>query len=247
MFNRGCDRDTDRAISTVAEAFLDVLFHRMGVEELDQVNSISDMEDELKKSPGDIHIMYKIATMYRAQGDDDEALRTYEKVLTADPGNDYGYQVDALFWQASLEAALSQRPDNLVSFITEHKSHPNIQFAYRNLADTYTKRNEMHKAIAVFKEGAGLFQEDASFLNSVAWWIYENKVGSEYATAVTYAEEAVALQPEDCALWDTLAQLLNVTGQKQKATEASEHALSLAPENRREEYQRYLDKIREGN
>ena len=82
--------------------------------------------------------------------------------------------------------------------------------------------------------------------NRAAWWIFENKVESEYAAAITYVEDAIALQPEIPAFWDTVAQLFKVTGQRQIAIDASERALGLAPEHQREEYQGYLDAIREG-
>jgi len=247
MFNRGCDRETDRAVATVSGAFFDVLFRRLGVEELDEQNSVSDLIDELKKSPDDVHLMYKIAQMQQANNDDYEAMLMYEEILKRDPEDEYGYRMDALFWKVSYDGVIFKKPEGLISFITDHPDYKDIQGAYKWLAKTYKRRNEMVKAVEVYKQAIQEFREDAYFLNHVAWWIFDNKVDSEYATAISYAEEAIALHPEECSIWDTLAQLYHVTGQQQKAIRASEKALSLAPENQYEEYKEYLDKIKKGN
>ena len=158
----------------------------------------------------------------------------------------YGYGMDALFWKVSYGGLIHKKPDGLISFIADHPDYRDLQDAYNWLAKTYKRRNEIDKAVQVYKEAVGKFKGDAYFLNHVGWWIFENKIEGEYAAAITYAEEAITLQPEMSAFWDTLAQLYNVNGERQKAINASERALRLAPENQREEYQGYLDKIRDG-
>ena len=246
MFNRGCDRETNGAIATVSDAFFSVLFRRLGAKELNQLNSLSDLLDELQSSPGDVHLMRNIATMYREEGANDKALSMYERILKEDPDDMFGYRTNSLFWEASLTASLKLQPDKLLSFIANHQDYRDIQFAYKNLIETYKKRNEVDNALAVLKVTVVRFSEDASFLNYVAWWIFENKVESEYSTAIAYAEKAAVLTPSDYAIWDTLAQLYRAIGWREKAIEASERALSLAPENQREEYEGYLSKIKKG-
>ena len=41
MFNRGCDRDTDRAVSTVGGAVFDVFFRHLGIQESEPKDSVS--------------------------------------------------------------------------------------------------------------------------------------------------------------------------------------------------------------
>lgn len=246
MFNRGADRETIGAVTTVTDKFFGVLLRHLGVEESENQSSISDLNDLLKEAPDDVHLMYRIAQAHQANNDDYEAMLMYEEILKLDPEDKYGYGTDALYWKVSYDGVIFKKPEGLISFIADHPDYKDIQDAYNWLAKTYKRRNEYERAVEVYKKGVQVFREDADFLNNAAWWIYENKVESAFATAVTYAHEAVALQPEDCAYWDTLAQLLKVTGQRQKAIEASEKALSLAPEDKREEYEEYLNKIKEG-
>ncbi|MDH4156767.1 MAG: serine hydrolase [candidate division Zixibacteria bacterium] len=246
MFNRGCDQETNRAVGTVSGAFFDVLFRRLGVKELSEQGSVSDMIKELKKSPDDVHLMYKIARMHQAKEDDYEAMLMYEEILKRDPEDKYGYRLDALFWKVSYDGLIFKKPEGLISFIADHPDYKDIQGAYKWLAKTYKRRDEIARAVEVYKEAIQKFGEDAYFLNHVAWWVFENKVESEYATAVSYAEKAIALHPEECSIWDTLAWLYFVSGRQEKAIEASAKALSLAPEDEHDFYEEQLKKIKKG-
>ena len=246
MLNRGCDRETDRAAAIFLDSFFDVLFKYLGVKESNQQGSISALLKDLEKSPDDVHLMVRIARKQQENKDDYEASLMYERILKQDPDDAYGYKTDALFWKASYDGVIHKKPENLISFIAGHQDYKDIQDAYRWLAKTYKRRNEMAKAVQVYKEALHIFIKDADFYNHFAWWVYENKVENEYETAINYTKEAVTLNPDAYYIWDTLAWLYFENGQQQLAVEASEKALSLAPENQYDEYENRLNKIKKG-
>jgi D-alanyl-D-alanine carboxypeptidase len=246
MFNRGCDRGTDRAVSIVSGAVIDALFSHFGVEESKQQGSVSDMIKALESSPDDVHLMYRIAKKHQENKDDYEASLMYEEILKRDPENKYGYQTEALFWKASYDGVIWKKPENLIQFISEHKDYKDINDAYRWLAKTYKRRNEMDKAVQVYREALDTVGKDAEFYNHFAWWVYENKVENEYETAIQYAKEAVVLKPEAYYIWDTLAWLYYENGEQKKAEEASAKALSLAPGNVHDDYENALNRIKRG-
>lgn len=243
IFNRGCDAATDRAVGTVSGAFFDALFKHLGVKESKQQGSVSDLMKELEKSPNDIHLMYRIARQQQADKDDYEAWLMYEKILKQDPEDRYGYKTEALFWKASYDGVIGKKPENLITFIAEHEDYKDIQDAYRWLAKTYLRRNEINKAVQVYHDALTVFDKDSEFYNHYAWWVYENKVADEYETAIKYTEQAVALKPDAYYIWDTLAWIYFVNGEQQKAVEASTKALSLAPENQHDYYEKALKQI----
>jgi D-alanyl-D-alanine carboxypeptidase len=246
MFNRGCDAGTNRAIGIVAGAFFDALFEPLGVKGSDEGNSVGDMVRELEKSPNDVHLMYKIAKQYQADKEDYEASLIYEKILKQDPEDNYGYRTEALYWKASYDGVIWKKPENLIAFIAEHKDYKDINDAYRWLAKSYQRRNEMDKAVQVYKERLQTVGKDAEFFNHFGWWVYENKVASEYKTAITYVEEALVLKSDAYYIWDTLAWLYFESGEQHKAVEASSKALSLAPEKQHDAYKSALEKIKKG-
>ncbi len=246
MFNRGADAGTNKAIGMVASAFFDVLFEQLGVKGSKEENSVADMMKELGKSPNDVHLMYKIAKQYQAKKDDYEASLLYEKILKHDPEDNYGYKTEALFWKASYDGVIWKKPENLIAFIADHKDYKDIKDAYQWLAKTYQRRDEMDKAVQVYHDALRIFEKDAEFYNTFAWWVYQNKVANEYKTAIKYAEEALAQKADACYIWDTLAWLYFESGEQQKAVAASTRALSLAPKNQYDNYEKALKQIQKG-
>ncbi|MEJ2722193.1 MAG: hypothetical protein P8181_13800 [bacterium] len=190
--------------------------------------------------------MYRIAKLHRSNKDDYEASLVYEKVLEQDPEDKYGYRTEALYWKAAYDGLIWKRPENLIAFIEEHKDYNDVQDAYEWLAKTYVRRNEMDKAIEVYRNALQAVGNDAEFYNQYAWWVYENKVTSEYETALGYAKTAVESKPEAYYIWDTLAWLYFECGEQEPAVEASTRALSLAPESDRGEMEKALAKIKKG-
>ena len=246
MFNRGCDRATDRAVGMVGGAVMDVLLGHLGAEESKGGDSVSDLVEKLKHSPDDVHLMYKIAKEHQANEDDHEALLVYEEILRRDPEDKYGYKTEALFWKAVYDGLISKKPEGLIAFISEHEDYKDIKDAYKWLAETYKRRDEMDTAVLVYREALEAIGEDADFYNSYAWWVYENRLRSEYETAITYAKAAAQLKPQAFYIWDTVAWLYFELGEQNLAVEASTRALSLAPENERGNMEEALAKISKG-
>ncbi len=246
LFNRGCDAATNRALGTVADAFFEVLFTHLDVKESVRKDGISDMRKELEKSPDDVHLMYRLARKYQETNEDYDASLLYKTILEADPDDHFGHKTEALYWNASYDGVIHRKPEALIAFIAEHPDYKDIRDAYRWLAKTYQRRNELDKAVQVYHDALQIFNQDPEFYNDYAWWVYENEVKDEYKTALTYTREAVKIKPEACHIWDTLAWLYLVTGDYNKAVETSEKALSLAPEDLRPDYEQSLNRIRKG-
>jgi D-alanyl-D-alanine carboxypeptidase len=246
MSNRGCDRDSDRAMMTVGGAVIDVLLRYLGAKESELRDSVSDLIKKLEQSPNDVHLMYKIAKQHQANKDDYEASLVYEEMLKRDPDDRYGYRTEALYWKAAYDGLIWKKPENLIAFISGHEDYKDIKDAYRWLVKTYMRRSEMDKAIEVYRDALQAIGKDAEFYNDYAWWVYENKVKSEYEIAVGYAKTAVELKPEAYYIWDTLAWLYFERGEQKLAVEASSKALSLAPERDRGDMEKALAKIKQG-
>ena len=246
MSNRGGDGDSERAIATAGGAVIDALLRHLGAKESKQGDSISDLTKQLKRSPNDVHLMYKIAKQHQVNKDDYEASLVYEEILKTDPEDTYGYRTEALFWKAVYDGLIWKEPENLITFIAEHPGYKDIKGAYTWLAKTYVRRNEMDKAVEAYRDALQAIGKDVDFYNEYAWWVYENKVKSEYETALGYAKAAAASKPDAYYIWDTIAWLYLELGEQEPAVEASTKALSLAPESERGAMQESLANIKKG-
>lgn len=246
MLNRGGDRDSDGAMMAIGGAVIDVLLGHLGANESKQEDSVSDLIKKLERSPNDVHLMHQIATLHQANKDDYEASLVYEQMLERDPEDKYGYRMEALYWKATYDGLIWKKPENLIAFISGYKDYKDIKDAYKWLAKTYVRRNEMDKAVEVYRDALQEIGEDAEFYNQYAWWVYENKVKSEYEAAIRYAKTAVESKPEAYYIWDTLAWLHFERGEYAPAVDASTKALGLAPESERSEMEQALARIKKG-
>jgi tetratricopeptide (TPR) repeat protein len=223
-----------------------VLLTRLGAEELKGQDSVAGMIEQLKRTPGDVDLMYRIAKKHQADKDDYEAMLAYEEILRRDPEDRHGYKTEALFWKASYDGVIRKQPGNLTAFISEHPDYKDIKNAYTFLAKAYLRRGEMNKAVQVYHDALTVFAKDADFYNGYAWWVYENKVKTEYATAIRHTKRALEWKPQSCYILDTLAWLYFENGEQELAVEASTKALSLAPGNSRKYYEESLARIKRG-
>jgi len=139
MSNRGCDRDATRAIATVGGAVIDALLRGLGAKPSDRRDTVADLRKALERSPSDIHLMYRLAKAQQAKNEDYEASLLYEEILKRDPDDEYAYKTEALFWKASYDGVIWKKPENLITFISEHKDYKDIKDAYRLLAKTYQR------------------------------------------------------------------------------------------------------------
>jgi tetratricopeptide (TPR) repeat protein len=244
MSNRGCDSDSERAITKVGGALLDVLLRSLGAKESARRDSLSDALKKLESSPDDAHLLYKIAKLHQAKKDDYEASLMYEEILKRDPEDRFGYRTEALYWKATYDGLIWKKPENLIAFIAEHRDYKDIRGAYKWLAKTYQRREEMDKAVQTYREALQTFGNDPEFINEYAWWVFENRVKSEYPTAIEYAMAATQAKPDAWYIWDTLAWLHFENGERKLAVEASTKALSLAPESSRGDMEKALAKIK---
>jgi Tfp pilus assembly protein PilF len=246
MFNRGADRTTNSMIVPVFNAVTDVLLRELGAKESKGSDDLSGMLEELERSPDDVHLMYSIAKAYQEVKEDYDASLIYEKILALDPDDTYGYKTESLFWKATYDGLIWKKPENLIAFIADHRDYKDIRRAYAWLAKTYVRREEMANAVQVYRDALNTLDSNAEFYNEYAWWVYENKVESEYDSAIAYARRAVNMKPDAHYIWDTLAQLYCENGEQHNAVEASSTALRLAPPDQRAAYEQYLNKIKQG-
>jgi len=63
----------------------------------------------------------------------------------------------------------------------------------------------MDRAIQIYHDALVVFEWDADVVNGYAWWVFENKVKTEYETAIRRVKMALEWRPEAPYIWDTLA------------------------------------------
>jgi putative PEP-CTERM system TPR-repeat lipoprotein len=134
--------------------------------------------------------------------------------------------------------ASSAQTENAERFATEWlKDHPKDAIFRGHLGDVAVARQEFEKAEAHYLAAVQLLPDSPVGLNNLAWVMNRLKKPG----AITYAEKAVALRPQEAAFLDTLATIVADQGDLNRAQELQRKAVELRPD--RPEYRLRLAKL----
>ncbi len=106
------------------------------------------------------------------------------------------------------------------------------------------------KMVKVFDEIVTGMKDDAEGLNQIAWSVVEMSDAGEdvsddlLASAVRAAEKAVKQEPENGAILDTLAHLVYMTGELDKAIEIQEKAVQYADSQTKSQVEDFLKELK---
>lgn len=155
-----------------------------------------------------------------------QAAALYEKA--------YGLRKSALLAMKIHYAwALAGKPEQGATRIAEWlKVNPGDSDTQRYLADDEMKRGKYASAIARYRAVLELQPANALALNDLAWALHSAKDPQ----ALTYAEQAYRLKPDDPLIADTLGWILLGTGDTRRSVELLQKAAVGAPSNQEIRY-----------
>lgn len=104
-------------------------------------------------------------------------------------------------------------------------AHPNDADFINALADDALTKMRVNDALPRYLQVLKLKPDNAPVANNIAWLLLRAKKPG----ALEYAERAVKLEPTQATFWDTLAEVLAAEGKLDKALEAQNKAVNLAP------------------
>lgn len=107
------------------------------------------------------------------------------------------------------------------------------------LGDLAAEAGRLEEAEGAYRVALEIAPDSARVLNNLAWMLRNEPARRDEALAL--ARRSVDLDPSSDAAWDTLAELLYLSGEPRRAMEAIDKALDLNPD-RRDLYQRRRDK-----
>lgn len=115
---------------------------------------VADLEDRLKKNPGDVEILGQLAEAYYDNGQVDKSFETYKKALDIDPDN------SRLRTSLAIKYFLQDKPEDAVAQMREEiKQNPGNNMAHyylgQFLAYGLGKYDQAVQELQIFLDGVG--------------------------------------------------------------------------------------------
>ncbi len=204
-------------------------------------NTLQDLLTRHQTDSNNVNLNYEIANKLNDRGDDQTALRYYQKVLALETDQQSELYLNSEFSIAEYYAYDEDNPNPLRHFAQKCTNDQQKYFAYGSLAHYYDRKQDQPNAIQTYEEAVNALPDNPALMNSYAWFIFQNRVKDKYQRGIALARKAVEIEPRADSIWDTLGQLLFEAGYVDEAIEAMQKAVDLAPEDSsyRENLNRY--------
>jgi len=193
-------------------------------------NTLKDLMVQVENDPNNARLYFDIANKYNDRGEDEKALHYYEKVLELETDHSSDMYLQAEYNVAESKAYAADNPDYLQHYAKTCTDDNLKYYAYSSLARFFRMKKDQANVISVYEEALTVLPDNASMMNSYAWYIFQNEVSDYYERGIEIARQAVEIEPEADSIWDTLGQLLFAAGYTDQAIEAMQRAVDLAPE-----------------
>jgi tetratricopeptide (TPR) repeat protein len=203
------------------------------------VDTFKSLSEQYAKDPKSIEVIFKMAGKYDRRGKTEKATEFYKQVIALDPEGKKGmtevqnekvsYTQGAEFNLASM--AMSKRPPDaslFQAFIKKYSDSPMVKQAYMRLSSYYRRTAPKEEATKFFEEYIAKFPQDADSYSAYVSRIISDK--DPLDKGIDLAQKAVSLtqgrpRPD---LYQNLAQLYLLKGDKGKAAEAADQMIKIA-------------------
>ncbi len=203
---------------------------------------------ELEIAKGDTAMARDYLDGIRSQAGTDADFLNLEARLAEAEGD--GEKAESLYRASFATAAnnitLSRLCGRLSTTATRMKRKACCETGWKNTRSDQVSWSELGRicmvsgqsdcALSAYKQAASINPSNAIALNNIAWTLHE----TDPANAIDYAEQALAIRPDEPEYLDTYAMALMHWGDNEKAMDAISSAIRQAPENGSLRYHRAL-------
>jgi len=203
---------------------------------MDFLNDISqrkklfqEIYSNYKKDSSDIKINYQLAKKYQFRSENSKATKLFKYIVENDSLNKYGYHSECSFKIAEHNFLNTESIEGLNSYIN---NYTNIEFstqAYLYLISYYKRGNDHKNSLLTSSEALRKFPFNPDVLNKHAWNIYLFKIKEDYSDAIEMISNAIKINSNNAAYWDTLAWLYYESGKISKAIISEQKAIEIFP------------------
>ena len=184
--------------------------------------AVSEIKQALKLSPNSDDGYIRLGRAYRATGQGEESLAALKKAVQLNPYYWFNHnQLGSGYYH------LGRNEEARQEFEEQVAENPDNEDGYNNLAGTYLQQAQWKKAIPVLEKAIQIAPTTFEYSNLATAYYQLDK----YKEAIPLYEKALALNPNDAEVVRNLAEAYAHDGQRQKADETYDRAISLLYNN----------------
>jgi tetratricopeptide (TPR) repeat protein len=181
------------------------------------------------KDSTDVEWNYRIAERYIDRAQSELSQPFFERIIRLDAADVNGYLPEAHFQLAVHQLRSLSNPAPLNELMAVETDQGRLQAGYSILTSYFEDQKDTTKTVEAYREGLKKLPESTNLMNGCAWFIHSDALKDLYPWAIELAERAVTIEPDDASIWDTLAWNYYDAGRLDKAVDAAQKALDLAP------------------
>jgi tetratricopeptide (TPR) repeat protein len=212
----GFDGDSEKFMTTLEDWAVDK-------------NTIVSYLNRWAKDSTDVEWNYRIAERYINRGQSDLSQPFFNRVVRLDADDVNGYLPETHFQLAVHQLRNLSNPAPLNELMAAETDLGRLNAGYSILISFYEDQKDTVKTVDAYREALKKLPDSSHMMNGCAWFIHTNSLKDLYSWGIEVAERAVALEPDDAAIWDTLAWIYHDAGRLDKAVDAAQKSLDLAP------------------
>jgi len=229
----------------------------------------------LKKQPYYIPALALLVSVDVKAGHQAQALKNVKKIQNVKPENYFGYELAGDIWMAAkqyrkaedsyqlalkyhagekcllklAEVFIHQEKSNSAQklLISGMKKYPDSLPVLKLLGSSYLKNGDNSSAISIFEKLLKKQHNNIVALNNLAWLFSLSADAESVKKAMSYAEKAYKLNPEDPGVQDTYGWLLVQTGQADKGLSILRQVIKVMPAVPEVEYHYAVALIKTGD
>lgn len=187
---------------------------------------------QYEKNPKDIYLIHQLASKYIRRHETDKAMEYYNIILEKDPKDEAGFHEESYFYKSKQTLWNDKNSKPLEKILSKTSNKKFIVEGYNNLLNFHYGNKDPEEKFSLFNDAIKKMPENTDFMNQYAWYIFTKKVESKYDEAIKITQDAIAIDSKDDNLFDTLAHLYFVSGNKEKAINTIEKAIVMNPESK---------------
>jgi len=192
-------------------------------------NLFQEIYTKYKKDSSDININYQLAKKYQFRYENSNAVNHFKFIVESDSLNQYGYKSECSFRIAEHSFFNSGSIEGLNSYINNYSNNEFSPKAYLYLINYYKKENDHKNSLLTSSEALRKYPINPDILNKHAWNIYLFKIKEDYSDAIEMISNAIKINSNNAAYWDTLAWLYFESGEISKAIISEQKAIEIFP------------------